>query len=590
MPIVKILVVTDDQSGGFTRSVSKPFHIGEFVTVLQDTVWDGFTVQITRAHRYSSANAPGAGADLYGFRFSDASLAGFDMAFFLSIATPAEDTSFAGTTDASRKEEAAAIARFMEAGKGFFATGDHEDLGAGVNMHVPRVRSMRRWFWSGTSPYGLPGAPSGTGSDRHDTLQQGNDTGSDAGITYPFQFNDQSDAIPQPLSVKRYTVHSSRYFRTTVPHPLLCSPLGTIDVFPDHMHEGHCEVPADLTQDENLPGRAGKKEYPPLSGSPFAPEVIAEGTVLAHPTLNQEFSGSVRISALTPGPYRFGVLGAWDGHRVGLGRVVVDSTWHHHININLIGTSSSFPGLDPLKTKGFYAGPGDTAVPAYEKIKHHFRNLVYWLIPASRWRAIWPFAVELIRHNPAFEEMKNVYMAERIRLLDLIRLSHLADHYFSTTRGHCYAFQLLPIILYPIWRPDWHIWEGWEAIVDPWSPVAQATRPPRQPADSRQLFGYADDVPRHLLLGSLVAASLQLHAELGGVEKLEENFAPDDYTKRLSERLRPILRDQSEQVVAAAKAAASDLANLAKGMQSLGGEKVDVGELVLRVGENIRPG
>src|SRR5690606_15320507 len=97
------------------------------------------------------------------------------------------------------------------------------------------------------------------------------------------------------------------------------------------------------------------------------------------------------------------------------------------------------------------------------------------------------------------------------------------------------------------------------------------------PADSRQLFGYADDVPRHLLLGSLVAASLQLHADLSGVEKLEENFVPDDYTRRLGERLQPILRDQSEQVAAAARAAASDLANLAKGMESLGGKKVDVG-------------
>lgn len=93
MPQVKILVVTDDD-GGYQRSTaaSHKFHVGEFVKVLNDTAWDGFAIQITRAHR-SADPSPATpqpthpiGADLYGFRFSAASLTGFDMVFFFSIA------------------------------------------------------------------------------------------------------------------------------------------------------------------------------------------------------------------------------------------------------------------------------------------------------------------------------------------------------------------------------------------------------------------------------------------------------------------------------------------------------------------------
>jgi hypothetical protein len=295
MSTVRVLIVTDDD-GGFQRSnaFSKKFHIGEFVKVLNDTTWQGFDIEIVKAHRSAdpSPATPIAthpiGADLYGFRFSSASLSNFDMAFFFSIASKAEDPV---SSDASRQSEAAAVAAFMESGKGFFAAGDHEDLGASINQHIPRIRSMRRWAHPSTGPHGGPVAPSGVLADRHDTLQSGSDSGVSSGTTFPFQFNDQSDDLPQPIDVRSYTVMQSRWFKSTLPHPLLCSPLGRINVLPDHMHEGWCEVPSDLSRDENLPGRTGKKEYPLDSNSVVVePEVIAEATVLAHTTLNQEFA------------------------------------------------------------------------------------------------------------------------------------------------------------------------------------------------------------------------------------------------------------------------------------------------------------
>ncbi len=575
MHIVKILIVADD-TGGFQRSNTKYFHVGEFVQVLADTVWDGFTVEIVKAHRKSASAASDANADVYDFRFSDSTLAGYDMAFFFSIFTPAEENTELGTTDTSRREEATAIARFMEAGKGYFAAGDHEDLGGGVNMHVPRVRSMRRWVFSGANPRALPVAPSGTGADRHDTLRAGSDTGSLGGVTYPYQFNDQSDALPQYISVKRYAAGSSRYFRTTLPHQLLCCPLGTINVMPDHMHEGWCEEPADLGRDEDLPGRAGKKEYPLRSGSVFGPEVIAWGTVEPHATYNQEFAGSAfEVSPLTNTTNPFGQIAAYDGHRVGIGRAVCQSTWHHFVNINVIGTNRTFVGMDPAKAKGFYSGPGDSAVPEYEKIKYYFRNLVYWLIPADRTFFTWDFAVGRVRYHPKWEEFKGQLYDTRLTLDYIFALAQLSDHYFSNSRGHCYAWQFIGELYYPIWKLDLHIWERWIIEIDPWSPEAILFNEKRELQERwPAMLVPAPQVARHFLLGLIMVAALRQQA--GQQQRLAKGKKIDTKAARkaLLGDVQALLADHIGELSTAFGGAAKELKSIAAHIETLGGQKL----------------
>lgn len=521
MPVVKILLVTDDD-GGYQRSNSNAhkFHLGEFVKVLTDTDWQGFSIAITTAHRSQdpSPATPKAshpiGADLYGFRFSQQSLSGYDMALFFSIAAKSEDPV---NSDAQRQAEAAAVAEFMESGKGFFATGDHEDLGASICQHIPRVRSMRRWAYPAAGPHGGQVAPSGIGADRHDTLQAGSDSGSYNGNSYPYQFNDQSDAIAQPIWVRSYRHRHSRWFASSLPHPLLCSPLGRINVLPDHMHEGWCQLPSDLSQDENLPGRAGKKEYPlDLDGQQLEPEVIAKGTVLTHATVNQEFGGSFALSPVITTTDDFGVIAAYDGHRAKLGRVVVDSTWHHFVNINLIGTSASFAGLNPNKSKGFYAGPGDTPVADYQKIMWYFRNLVYWLIPANRKQLVLSQFAAALHQHPRWEEFKTLPL-KGLSLRHLIGFAQLAEEYFNNVRGHCLKFHLLPIILYPIWKFDPRIWQELIPEIDPWHPQLQKIRQP-DPLDSWQQALLPDARLRwYCLLGTVAVAvshEIKLHAEI----------------------------------------------------------------------------
>jgi hypothetical protein len=414
---VRVLLVTDDQAanahGGFLRWIdqnsadvegdhSRDFHLGEFVACLEETSWVGFDLEITKAHRAVSGHEgftaaeikADRGADVIGFRFDEAftidgqslTLADFDIVMFFSIAF--------GNPDGSRDSEAQAIARFMEAGGGFFGTGDHSNIGASVLGLVPRVRSMRRW-WGSTGPNGEPAAPQVIGSERIDTTRAGPD-----GVTH---FEDQSDEIAQEIKPKLYQsgfgggLHIAQV--KYLPHPLLCSPDGRITVLPDHMHEGMCEVPDTLAARTFRLDGADVREYPDYTppdapagyvAQPLAPEVVATGEVLAgvttlafdpvHPSDPEPTEGRI-----------FGVIGAWDGHRVGRGRVVVDSTWHHFVDINLSGDrhlEDNDLGEEHLQKQfGFYVpGEDGTREPnaAYGMIKAYYRNLIYWLIPANR--------------------------------------------------------------------------------------------------------------------------------------------------------------------------------------------------------------
>jgi hypothetical protein len=96
------------------------------------------------------------------------------------------------------------------------------------------------------------------------------------------------------------------------------------------------------------------------------PEVIAYSSVLAgnnvkDPTVAQTF----------------GAISAYDGDQAGVGRVVTDATWHHFVNINLVGVAGS---SDPVKAHGFLA---TTQGQAYlEDIKAYYRNIAIWIAPA----------------------------------------------------------------------------------------------------------------------------------------------------------------------------------------------------------------
>jgi hypothetical protein len=229
------------------------------------------------------------------------------------------------------------LAEWMDRGGGVFAAGDHDYLGASMCYRIPRVKTMRKWTHA-------QGVPLQDGPSRHQTLQPMRTTNADAW---------EKDEFPQPIEPLLRETATSLAIRTLIPHPILCAPDGVIDRFPDHMHEGEVIRDADVTLNQPLgiPGYT-RPEYPPAtqSGGPRPrPQVIAFG----------------RTTHLAE-PIRFGVVGVYDGDSAGIGRVVVDSTWHHWFSLNLDSLSTGNP-------------------PVYERMQAYYRNVGLWLAtPAQR--------------------------------------------------------------------------------------------------------------------------------------------------------------------------------------------------------------
>jgi hypothetical protein len=437
---VRILMVTD--SGGSFGMAD--FGLGELLNVLSVSPGPWVRFAVTKANRISDATA-----DISNFRFDAQDLSRFDEIWLFGVGR--------GNQLALSDAELRVLAQFMDGGGGVFATGDHEDLGLPMSGRIPRVRSMRKWYWPNAGPNGEPPAPPVDGPDRLDTLRPGNDPG--------YQFDDQSDDIPQTISARLYSGGTFSWIKRFYPHPLLCGPAGPINVLPDHPHEGECYVPADLTATFTFDGYT-TEEYPALpNGRRLAPDVIAWSTVLG---------GRSAIDVKGPvNPRTFGAIGSYDGHRAGVGRVVVDATWHHFFNINLIGAMGT---PDPIKSKGFYATPQGLA--AYEEIKAYFRNIAVWLarpsrIACMRWRATWA----LRWHHQLLIELRPAHDGEglvRLDLAELVRIGSAARDVLGRLATHCQALSL-QLDLVELVRPDLRNIIPW---IDPWRSLPEAEPDP----------------------------------------------------------------------------------------------------------------
>jgi len=326
---VKILIVAES-GGGFSETAGS--HLGQIIKILNNDPWSHIEFDVSKAHREASTEAD----VLDNFRFDNHDLDQYSQIWMFGISRD-------GSGNPVSETELNAISKFMDTGGGVLAMGDHEDLGNSMCAKIPRVGSMRRWYHPNPGPNGEPVAPDQTGDGRHDTLVAG---------------GTQTDPVPQEISPKWYSRTFGGGFVKKVfryPHPLLCGANGPINFLPDHMHEGNCEVPENLANSFTFDGDTFI-EYPSKSGHQEIPEVIATATN--------------NVS-----PERFGVIGAYDGHAVKVGRVVVDATWHHWFNVNTLPYINASNPMHPTFTP-------DT-VQKWTEIQAYYRNVAVWLAKPS---------------------------------------------------------------------------------------------------------------------------------------------------------------------------------------------------------------
>ena len=365
---VKILIVVD-ASISFNHAY---FGLSHVLDVLRNNPEFYVKFDVTRAHRQvdfykpNQATEPVAwshyGPHFENFRFTQANfnINEFDQVWFFGFNGEGHFASLS-------QDELEIVARWMDAGGGVFATGDHADLGAALASAIPRVRQMRKW----TAAQGVP-PPITTA--RHDTLLKGANTA--------YTFDDESDDQPMRITPKYYGLGGwSPFIQRQAPHPLLCGEDGVIDVLPDHPHEGEIidDALINLAQMFSVGNYINQPEFPAVGALQPGPEVIA----WAHVQNDHQATGFKGLATAKA----FGALGVYNGQPVNRGRVVVDSTWHHWFDVNLIGRpvgnldSSPMNSTNP-KTKGFNNSTAGQNV--LSRIDNFFRNVAIWLAPTGK--------------------------------------------------------------------------------------------------------------------------------------------------------------------------------------------------------------
>jgi hypothetical protein len=347
IPYVRALVVAD---GIFSFGPNDPTEATFTLNYLIDALASGTPrVEITKAHRRADS-----AADIPNFTFTGVDLVqNYDEIWMFGYEGSNDGGIAAGTTAISG-DEVAAIAKFMNQGGGVFATGDHSGLGSFMCGAIPRVRSMRKWFDASSLPPGYPADAVGLGVGRLDTLRPDH--------SGQYWFDNQSDDIPQPLTVPN-------------PHPVLqAANNSVVNQFPDHMHEGAVTTPWSTSDTLTYAGQSFI-EYPSLAGHQELPQIIAWGTVLPGHTTPLEGSDSQQFSG-DPAQtqyQQFGVVCAYDGSKVKVGRVVTDSSFHHFLDLNLTGDQLGVGD----KRYGFKVSPAGQAV--LDGMTRYYRNIAYWL-------------------------------------------------------------------------------------------------------------------------------------------------------------------------------------------------------------------
>jgi len=258
MPTRVLIVIEKDFRFSADMSGERDFTFNTLVSALT-----GAGMQVTTAHRVTNGETDNT-ANIPDCHFSTATLLDFDVIWLLGREGRNSITSSGSSVPLLPAADLNAIAAFMEAGGGVFATGDHDSIGAPMCAGIPRVRVMRSWFGVGdsTKPAALASITDNfpvLTSGRADTTEP-SPMSTYTGHPTPFVwFENQSDRVPQPIVPVAPT------------HQILRHNGADITVLPDHMHEGNTldgTSGFDFINTKSPAGDTTKDEFRQVAGQP----------------------------------------------------------------------------------------------------------------------------------------------------------------------------------------------------------------------------------------------------------------------------------------------------------------------------------
>jgi hypothetical protein len=387
METIRILFYTDkytpmDTSTDFVLEPANPFQSSFGLSMLRDLLLKNqpipkilltsTNIEITLVNR----NIPFHGAR----KFTNELLSCFDEVWvfgFYQANMPEYTPEAGGPENKLDRQEIAALKKWMDMGGGVLVMGDHANpdprisdssnghetylsLGRALGKYIPRAGQMRKWEGPPTTGTTIP-----TGALRRDNFNT-QEFGAEVDIE---NLKLQSDQKPQRIFLGMFEALDINYlFPKKVvirPHDLFYIGNGrSVDVFPDHMHEGELLTPDTSTSD-----------WPP--GCPKT-SFVAWG-------VDKRFS----IPDLHP------LVSVFDGDDFDVGRIVADTSFHHYTNINL---------------RCLLRDPEGTCEPSadLDLIGNYYINLALWLAPKLKRRAIGvSLLIRLVAHPQILEEEGN---------------------------------------------------------------------------------------------------------------------------------------------------------------------------------------
>lgn len=308
-------------------------------------------------------------------------------------------------------EESEALLNWMRIGEedkgrlggGVLVTGDHADprpdnaisqpidhkveywgLGRALGRHIPRASQMRKW----------EGSPTKRPEDRQNTQTLFNGT--------PFTNESlEFDPMPQRPILSTFDAMGAEA-EDGQPHPLFFHRQeGFISVFPDHMHEGAVVLP-----DHKQLADAG------LWPGGIRPQIVARGVDGAKKAI-------------------VNLVGAYNGDRARVGRIVADSTWHHYFNVNL----------------NSFRPPGEIDSPT-DQLGRFYANLAVWLTPLVKRQEMATGMIRYLANHPAvLEERVFEELNDENRNPVLMRLGGVAYQLLSQLASPCEIHELFNVLL-----------------------------------------------------------------------------------------------------------------------------------------------
>jgi hypothetical protein len=312
-------------------------------------------------------------------------------------------------------DEVKALRAWMDRGGGVLMTGDHANLrpkdalppdpnppcpyqdgnhkyaglGRALGRCVPRAGELRDW----------DGPPTAREEDSNNTQVT---PFIRCGEPFPAQILFQRDRIPQQLILPTFD-EKGKPALGGQPHPLFFyrEGCGSIQFFPDHLHEGEVVIP-DSFPDTIWPKNDATK-FQPL------PREVAYG-------LDKRSGNKIKL------------LAAYDGSLVDVGRIVADSAWHHYFNINLSGFTQP-------------TGPGSPI----DQIGQFYGNLAVWLSPTIKRFEMAEAMFRWLGQDP--EVLEALGPPEKAKIADRWRAGAAARGSLSQVSSPCEIHELLQMTI-----------------------------------------------------------------------------------------------------------------------------------------------